>query len=194
MKHLLTAAVAFALLVPVSARAGEHPEHPTKKGGHEHPAKKSGKKAKDAQWVSDKKLMGQFSQAVKDFVAEESEETGAFEVYDEELDKTWSLKLAKVHEDRIARLSPEEFFACADFVSTDGKKTNVDLDFFADLTEDGWEVTEVLVHKISGKPRYNYRYDAKKGEWVRDEVGGEKKKPAKHEHPEGGHEHPEHPH
>lgn len=194
---LFTASLLAAVLGSVPLFAGEHPEHPTKKS----PPKKESK------WVEDKAVMEDFALAVEDYVEERTEEVGAFEVLDDQTGKTWELLLVNVHKHRIARLAEDKFFACADFKTAEGGKTKVDLDFFVTRTDDGWEVDEVLVHKVNGRPRYVYNdrnervpvgqakpaqggkgkpqlkpMDAPKG-------GGSREHPAGHEHP-AGQEHP----
>ena len=179
------AALAAALALTGTAWAGEHPkEHPT--GKKEHPKKS---KASAKQWVKDKKTMGAFVTAVEDYVEAKRKEEGAFRVHDSELDKTWDLKLVKIHKKRIARLGENEFFACADFETVGkGKKKRLDLDFFVSRNAAGeFVVDEIPVHKLEGKPRYTYNAANQ-----RVPVESEKKSA---EHPKaGGKEHPEHPH
>jgi len=197
------AIAAFAVLLAAAARAGEHPEHPSQpKAPAPKPAAASGA------FVEDKGLMRAFADAVERYVAESEEAAGSFEAYDEKLDKTWKLKLVRIHRDRIARLGRDKFFACADFKSADGKPRGLDLDFYATKTGDGWSVDEVLIHKLDGHPRFNYDKDNRrvpvKGKKAPpkskkkaprkklERIGG----PSGGEHPGGGSsggEHPEHP-
>jgi len=203
MRNVWTVALALVVSFAYGAGAGEHPsehpkskhehpkgkkhkhehpkgkkhkhEHPKHKGKHEHPQKEK--------WVSHKKLMKAFVRAVKGHVKMTVADEGSFNVYDDKLDKTWELKLIRIHKKRIARLGENKFFACADFKTVaKGKKTKIDLDFFASKDGDDWSVDEVLVHKISGKARYTYNDKNQR-------VPVLAKKNRKHEHPKG-HEHP----
>lgn len=107
--------------------------------------------------VSPEILKQRFSKAVEDHVAKESrEQGGAFVVADDKLGKLWRLKLVRIHKDRIVQLAPNKFFACADFQEPAGEGTKLDLDFFVTKMDKGWNVDQVLIHKVSGKPRYTY--------------------------------------
>lgn len=207
MIRSLVFVLAATLMIPGLGIAGEHPkghehptgkdskkhEHPKGKKGHEHPAKK-----KTADWVKHKKTMKAFVRAVEKHVRAKKKEAGSFEVYDAVLGKTWKLKMKKIHKKRIARLSDDKFFACADF-TTVGKKprTELDLDFFVTKTSDGWNVDQVLVHKIAGRPRYNYNDEnervpvtaRRKHEHPKKCKGKKCKGKKGHEHPKSG-EHP----
>jgi hypothetical protein len=179
---LLTAALALAL----PAAAGEHPEHPK---GHEHPGKEHADKHEHpgrGKKAAHKELMKEFVAAVEgDISAKAAGSGGKFMVSDEALKKDWGLKLLRIHKHKIARLSENSFFACADFKETEGKG-KVDLDFYVSKSDAGWKVDKVLVHKVDGKPRFTYN---EKNEIV----PLEEKTSKEHEHPKGG-EHPkEHP-
>lgn len=199
MKNGLIVGLLLALAVPI-AWAGEHPsgsEHPT---GQEHPSggkthKKKKKKSKKS-WVKHAATMKAFVHAVEGHVGMKSADEGSFTVYDKTLDKTWELKLVRIHKNRIARLGENKFFACADFkTAAKGEETKIDLDFFVTREGEDWNVDEVLVHKINGKPRYTYNAKNERVP-VGDKKNRGKKKKKGHEHPAGD-EHPagnEHPH
>ncbi len=181
-RMLLTAALALAL----PAAAGEHPEHPK---GHEHPGKEQADKHEHPgreKNAAHKELMKEFVRAVEDDIAAKTAGGGGkFTVSDDVLKKDWGLKLQRIHKHKIARLSENSFFACADFKETEGKG-KLDLDFYVTKTGADWKVDKVLVHKVEGKPRFTYN---EKNEMV----PVAEKAPKAHEHPQGG-EHPkEHP-
>lgn len=92
------------------------------------------------------------------FSSDNSRSGGAFVVPDELLKRDWRLKLNRIHEDRIVSLGRGRFFACADFRSEAGAQT-VDLDFYAVESSGGWSVERVLIHKVSGVPRFIYNED-----------------------------------
>jgi len=123
----------------------EHPEHPKAKSEHpEHPTKKKSRaKKKASKFIGHKKTMREFVRAVEDHIDGQVDEKGWFEVYDKVLKKTWRVELDEIHKHRIARLSEDEFFACADFHTISKKRrTKLDLDFFVTQVEDGFIVDE----------------------------------------------------
>jgi hypothetical protein len=142
---LISLCVAVALAV-APARAQEHPEHPS-----------DAPKAK-AFSVDD------LEKSIKEAIAEkEKKDGGVFKLADKQTGKTWNLKLDKVHRERLARTNPHTFFACTDFKSSDGHL--VDVDFFMKEKGDKLAMEDVTVHKVDGKPRYNWQ--EKDGYWVR---------------------------
>ena len=72
-----------------------------------------------------------------------------------------ALDLIKVHDDRLANLGGGKYFACVDMKATDGK--TYDIDFFLTGSAGNMKVTETSVHKINGKPLYNWKEDG--GVW-----------------------------
>ena len=71
-----------------------------------------------------------------------------------------------MHEDRLARVSENVYFACADFKAEDGKL--YDLDFFMEYAKGAFKPTEITIHKEEGKPRYNWVEE--EGIWKREKV------------------------
>ncbi|MCI0611976.1 hypothetical protein L0244_03210, partial [bacterium] len=125
--------------------------------------------------------------AIRASIDEQSQADGMFHVQDQVLNKTWNLKLDKVHKDKLTAMSDDTYFACVDFNADDG--TKVDADFYLKNQDGKLVVTDTSVHKINGEARY--MYEQKDGYWVRVD----KKQAA--EHPKGeSKEHPkkaEHP-
>ena len=144
MKRKLSILFAVMLLLSLRVFAQEHPEHPT-----------DSKKAKDFS-VSD------LEKAIKADVAEKSTK-GVFKVEDAELKKTWDLKLDHVHTERLSKLSADTYFACVDMKDPDGKV--IDVDFFLKKNGDKLDMTDTTIHKIEGKPRYNWKEED--GFWKR---------------------------
>jgi hypothetical protein len=134
-------------LFPFSATlAQEHPEHP--------------KKADKAKEFSTTDL----ENAIKADIAEKSKDTnGVFKLEDRELNKTWDLTLDRVHKDRLSKLSADTYFACVDMKDPNGK--TIDVDFFLKSTDGKLEMTDTTVHKVEGKPRYNWKEEH--GLWKR---------------------------
>jgi hypothetical protein len=69
--------------------------------------------------------------------------------------KNLALDLVKIHNDRLSSLGGSKYFACVDMKSADG--TIYDIDFFMAGQPDNMHVTETSVHKINGKPLYNWK-------------------------------------
>ena len=114
----------------------EHPEHP-----------QSSKKQLDVK---------EFSEAVTDYVNNESKEhNGYFEVEDPVQKKTLKLKLEKVHDDRLSALGDDVYFVCADFKATDGNVYDIDI-FMKGKDKHDLTATETKVHKQNGVPRYTW--------------------------------------
>ena len=77
--------------------------------------------------------------------------------------KDLALDLVKVHDDRLSSLGSGKYFACVDMKATNG--TIYDIDFFMAGQPGSMRVTETSVHKINGKPLYNWKEEG--GVWKR---------------------------
>jgi len=80
--------------------------------------------------------------------------------------KDLALDLVKVHDDRLSSLGSGKYFACVDMKATDG--TIYDIDFFMAGQPGSMTVTETAVHKINGKPLYNWKEEG--GVWKKARV------------------------
>jgi hypothetical protein len=80
--------------------------------------------------------------------------------------KNLALDLMRVHEDRLSSLGGGKYFACVDMKAADG--TVYDIDFFMAGQPGNMTVTETSVHKINGKPLYNWKEQG--GVWKRVRV------------------------
>jgi hypothetical protein len=76
------------------------------------------------------------------------------------------LDLIKVHDDRFSSLGANKYFACVDMKGADGRI--YDIDFFMAVRGKTPNVTETSVHKINGKPLYNWKEE--KGIWKKVRV------------------------
>ena len=155
----LIIAVAIALFFSPGALivAQEHPEHPKKtteqpKKGGEHP--KQGAETKQVSTAD-------ISAGIKKNIDAQGKKSpdGKFHVKHEGQDL--ALDLTKVHDDRLQDLGGGKYFACVDMKATDGK--TYDIDFFLTGQPGKMKVTETSVHKIDGKPLYNWKED--NGKW-----------------------------
>lgn len=115
----------------------KHPEHPTDK-------KQAGLSKAD------------LAAAIKSWVDEEAAANGGWlKVEDPVQRRTLQLKLEKVHDDKLAQVKPDVYFACADFVEKDGTKYDIDI-FMQGKAKEDLRNTEVGVHKVNGKERYTW--------------------------------------
>ncbi|MDW7681750.1 MAG: hypothetical protein SCK70_14405 [bacterium] len=145
-----------ALLIFGLASGAFAQEHPK-----EHPAEHPKEAAKSATVSVTKEMM---AEAIESYIKTDSAlKGGYFTVYDAQAKAPLALKLDKVHQDKLAKVSDGIYFACSDFKATNGKM--YDLDFFMKATDDGLKVSEVMIHKEAGKPRY--RWVEKDGIWTR---------------------------
>ena len=80
--------------------------------------------------------------------------------------KDLALDLVKLHDDRFSNLGGNKYFACVDMKGTDGKI--YDIDFFMAGKARKLTVTETSVHKINGKPLYNWKQEG--GVWKKVKV------------------------
>jgi len=65
------------------------------------------------------------------------------------------LKLVRVHVEYLATLGPRRHFACVDLANTNGDV--YDVDFFLAGDPGAMTVTETMVHKVNGQPRYVWK-------------------------------------
>jgi hypothetical protein len=161
----LIMAVAIALFFTPAGLviAQEHPEHPKKTTEQEHPKKgaehpkEHPKKAGAEKQVS----TADISAGIKKNINAETKKSadGKFHVKYEGQDL--ALDLTKVHDDRLQDLGDGKYFACVDMKATDGK--TYDIDFFLTGQPGKMKVTDTSVHKIDGKPLYNWKEE--NGKW-----------------------------
>jgi hypothetical protein len=145
MKTILVAAAALSLSFAV-AYAQEHPEHPM------------GKTARSKAYSVD-----DLEKSITAAVKSKERKSGYYELADKSAGKTWELKLDHVHRERLSRLDENTYFACTDFKSSDGHL--VDVDFFMKDHGGKLVMSDATVHKVDGKPRYEW--EEKDGFWKR---------------------------
>lgn len=150
--------LAFFSFAAISVSAQEHPEHPTKeKPKTEHPEHPSNEQAVAV-------TVDQMAQAITDYVNSDAVlKGGFFFVYDASTKKPLQLTLDKVHKERLSQVGENLFFACSDFKGAGGKM--YDLDFFMKSKDGKLKVTELMIHKEEGKPRYSWYEE--EGVWKR---------------------------
>ncbi len=136
----------FAAIEPNLPKPREHPEHPEHPA--EHPSEHPTARAKE---VTKESLAEAITSYIKNDAALKG---GYFCIYDPEAKTVLVLALDKVHQDKLAKVGEGVYFACCDFKAADGKM--YDLDFFMKSTNERLQVSEVTIHKESGKPRYGW--------------------------------------
>jgi hypothetical protein len=138
----IAAAIALCFTPATVVFSQEHPEHPQAGGA----AKQVG--------------AADISAGIKkDINTETNKSDGKFHVNYQAQDL--ALNLVKVHDDRLQDLGDGKYFACVDMKGTDGK--TYDIDFFLTGEPGNMKVTETSVHKINGKPLYNWKEE--NGKW-----------------------------
>ena len=142
---VVTAIALFFTPAPVLF-SQEHPEHPTK-GAGEH-AKKQVNTA-------------DISAGIKKNIEAETKKGSDRKFHVKHEGQDLALDLIRVHDDRLQDLGDGKYFACVDMKGTDGK--TYDIDFFLTGQPGKMKVTETSVHKIDGKPLYNWKEE--NGKW-----------------------------
>jgi hypothetical protein len=141
----------FAPAIPVMA--GEHPEHPqSQQLQQQRQRQMTGGETKQV-------TTAEISTGIRKDIKSESKKDGKFHVKYEGNDL--ALELVKVHDDRLSNLGGGKYFACVDMKAAD--TTTYDIDFFMTGKPGNMKVTETSVHKVNGKPLYNWK--EKGGVW-----------------------------
>ncbi len=148
------AALLFLLMAQVSSNwAAEHPGSAV-----EHPGKAVEKKSTTGEIAGHTITADFVKKSIQAHVdAQAKAHGGTFLIKDAKLDKTWKLKLDKIHDPvRVFEKDGQTiYFACSDFKSTDSNDV-LDIDFW--MVPHGHEltVTDTKIHKLNGEPRYTY--------------------------------------
>jgi hypothetical protein len=172
--HLCVLGIALIAMAGVG-HAAEHPsEHPTApEASAEHPTEPP--PGPEPSVVTKEEL----AKAIEDYVARDAAlKGGFFLVYDQKAEQALVLSLLKVHKERLSRVGPQEYFACADFRTPAGKVYDLDI-FMRGPDKAHLSVTGISVHKEDGKERYTWY--SEKGIWKMKPLGVEPK--AAEEHP-----------
>ena len=103
------------------------------------------------------------SAGIKKHIAKDTKKSSDRKFHVKYQNKDLALDLVKVHDDQLSSLSAGKYFACVDMKATNG--TVYDIDFFMAGQPGSMRVTETSVHKINGKPLYNWKEE--NGVWKR---------------------------
>ena len=158
MTTQLAISVSVALLTPVVVlHAQDHPRAPQQSQSQQLPQTGTGA----PQAVMTEATMSNVSSGLKEFISGYAAKSVHKKFHIPFQRKDLALDLVKVHDDRFSNLGGNKYFACVDMKGKDGRM--YDIDFFMVVQPDKLAVTETSVHKINGKPLYNWK--EQKGVW-----------------------------
>ena len=147
---IMATAIALFLTPGLPVRAQEHPEHPKKSA--EHPKKGGAEKQVST---------ADISAGIKKNIDAKSKKSSDAKFHVNYEGQDLALDLVRVHDDRLSDLGGGKYFACVDMKAVDGK--TYDIDFFLTGPPGRMNVTDTTVHKIDGKPLYDWK--EKDGKW-----------------------------
>jgi hypothetical protein len=155
--------LAGLLCAPVALLvAQEHPRPPQQSQSQQLPQTKTGA----PQAATMEASMTDVSDGLKRFIGSYSMKSADKKFHMPYQRKDLALDLIKVHDDRLSSLGGDKYFACVDMKGSDGKI--YDIDFLMALRPGKLSVTETSVHKINGKPLYNWKEE--NGVWKKVRV------------------------
>lgn len=149
-----------APVVPLLAQ--EHPRAPQQSQSSQLPQARTGA----PQAAMTEATMSSVSAGLKEFISGYAAKSADKKFHMPYNRKDLALDLLKVHDDRFSSLGGNKYFACVDMKGNDGKI--YDIDFFMVVQSDKLTVTETSVHKINGKPLYNWKQEG--GVWKKVKV------------------------
>jgi hypothetical protein len=158
IKLLATSVFVGLFLAPVvPLPAQDHPRAPQQSQSQQLPQSRTGA----PQAAMTEATMSNVSDGLKQFISSYSAKSPDKKFHMPFQRKDLALDLVKVHDDRFSSLGGNKYFACVDMKGTDGRL--YDIDFFMVLQPSKLSVTETSVHKINGKPLYNWKQEG--GVW-----------------------------
>jgi hypothetical protein len=159
MTTRLAISVFVALLVApaLPVRSQEHPRAPQQSQSSQLPQTRTGA----PQAAMTEATMSSVSAGLKEFISGYAAKSADKKFHMPYNRKDLALDLVKVHDDRFSSLGGNKYFACVDMKGSDGKI--YDIDFSMAVQGSKLNITETSVHKINGKPLYNWKEE--KGVW-----------------------------
>jgi len=155
--------VSFLLASAISVFAtGEHPGPPQQSQSQQLPQTRTGA----PQAAMTEATMSDVSDGLKKFISGYTAKSADKKFHMPYNRKDLALDLIKIHDDRFSSLGGNKYFACVDMKGTDGKI--YDIDFLMAVQPGKLTVTQTSVHKINGKPLYNWKEE--KGVWKKVRV------------------------
>jgi hypothetical protein len=163
MTTRLAISIFVALLAPVvSLLAQEHPRVPQQSQSQQLPQTTKGAPQAAMMQAS----MSEVSDGLRRFITSYAAKSADKKFHMPYQRKDLALDLVKLHDDRFSSLGGDKYFACVDMKGRDGKI--YDIDFFMVVQPGKLTVTETSVHKINGKPLYNWKQEG--GIWKKVKV------------------------
>ena len=164
LRLIIATAIALFFTPAAMVLSQEHPEHPKKtteqpKKGGEHP--KTGGAEKGVSTAD-------ISAGIKKNIDGQSKKSADQKFHVKYEGQDLALDLVRVHDDRLSDLGGGKYFACVDMKAADGK--TYDIDFFLTGQPGQMKVTETSVHKIDGKPLYDWKEE--NGNWHKVPASG----------------------
>jgi hypothetical protein len=153
----------FTLAMPLLA-TGEHPGAPQQPQLQQLPQTTTNSPQSNIQAKAVSKA--DISVGIKKDIASEIKRSSDRKFHLKYRGKDLTLDLVKVHDDRLSSLGGGKYFACVDMKAANG--TIYDIDFFMAGQPGSMRVTETSVHKVNGKPLYNWKEE--NGVWKRVRV------------------------
>src|SRR5436189_4548486 len=153
-------AVLLATALPLLAQ--DHPRAPQQSQSQQLPQTRTGA----PQAAMTEATMSDVSAGLKEFISGYASKSADKKFHMPYNRKDLALDLIKVHDNRFSSLGGNKYFACVDMKGTDGKI--YDIDFLMAVQTGKLSVTQTSVHKINGKPLYNWKQD--KGVWKKVRV------------------------
>jgi len=153
MTTRLTTGVLIALLLTpaLPLLAQEHPRAPQQSQSQQLPQTRTGA----PQAAMTEATMSDVSDGLKRFISGYAAKSADKKFHVPYQRKNLALDLVRVHDDRLSSLGAGKYFACVDMKGTDGRI--YDVDFFMAIGARSLKITETSVHKINGKPLYNWK-------------------------------------
>jgi hypothetical protein len=147
----ISLSVGLLLASVPSLFAQEHPRAPQQSQGQQLPQTKTG----TTQAATMQATMSDVSDGLKRFISGYAAKSPDNKFHIPFQRKDLALDLVKVHDDRLSGLGGNKYFACVDMKGKDGRM--YDIDFFMTVQGKTLNITSTSVHKINGKPLYNWK-------------------------------------
>jgi len=93
--------------------------------------------------------------SVKKYISTHAQKSADKKFHVQSGGKDVALDLITIHDDRLSDLGGNKHFVCVDMKAANG--AIYDIDFFIIVRSGTLSVTETSVHKINGKPLYNWK-------------------------------------
>jgi hypothetical protein len=153
---IIATALASFFALAMAVRAAEHPVyHPPT--SIQIPANRTPFPQAQTREVS----KADISAGIKKHIARETKKSIDRKFHVKYKAKDLALDLIRVHDDRLSNVGGGNYFACVDMKAADGM--TYDIDFFMIGKPGNMKVTETSVHKVNGKPLYNWKEEG--GVW-----------------------------